>query len=201
MAGLDDFFADRMIYNEDKFPEAVRQDDDGCYRWRCKLDAYHDRKMYALLFKIMAVIALGGAVFGFFLARAPLSLLREDPALYQRTLWGSRALYALLGYAAFMLAGVLIIGLVRLIDGGPAVYWYQMNDEFVRIKPSGRGSGVHAFSNVKRVWLYPSVNEIRLISRWGKCPVLVRKEDFERVKAHILAHMPADVDIVEKDAQ
>ena len=36
---------------------------------------------------------------------------------------------------------------------------------------------------------YQNKNEIRLITRWGKCPVLVRPEDYALIKDHILAHI------------
>ena len=99
-------------------------------------------------------------------------------------------LYGAAGYVTFLGFFVLIIGLVRLMEGGPSVYWYQMNEDILQIEPSGKGSGVRFLQDMKRVELYPEVNEIRLISGWGKTPVLVRPEDYELVKDHILAHVP-----------
>ena len=70
-----------------------------------------------------------------------------------------------------------------------------MNDEFVQIQPSGRASGITRFAEVKRAELYPDTNEIRLISRWGKCPVLVRREDYTQIKDHILPHLPRTAEV------
>lgn len=195
MADRNQIFSDKMYYDEAVYQPQVHLDSEGFYRWRYRLDIYHDRKMYQLLLKICAGISLIGLVGGFFYARVPLSVLRQDPSRYQTLLWQNRILYALLGYAAFFVVSLLMIGLVRLMEGGPSQYWYRMNAEFIQIKPSGKGSGINTFSEVKRVTLSPSVNEIRLISRWGKCPVLVRSEDYEFVKKHILRNIPESAEI------
>ena len=200
MADLSPYFSDRMYYDETVYPQEVRLGEDGFYRWRCTLDKFHDRQMYCLLLKIIAVLSIGGLVLGFLLARVPLNVLREDPSRYQTLLWQRRLLYAALGYAGFFAGGLLMIGLVRLIEGGPSRYWYRMNDEFVQIKPSGKESGINAFDNVKRAELFPEHNEIRLISRWGKCPLLMRTEDFDLIKTHILAHIPEKAEIIEQQS-
>ena len=190
-------FGDRMYCDETGYQPEVRLGADGFYRWRCMLDKFHDRQMYRLLLKIAAALSLGGLVFGFLLAKVPLDVLRQDPSRYQTLLWQRRLLYAALGYAAFFLGCLLLIGLVRLMEGGASVYWYRMNDEFIQIQPSGRGSGINAFANVTRVELFPARNEIRLISRWGKCPILMRREDFDLLKTQILAHIPEKAEIRE----
>ena len=184
-----------MFYDENIYRPEVRLDEDGFYRWRCTLDEYHDRKMYSFQLKYWALFALAGAVFGFLLAEAPAEMIRQDPALVRALMFRHRLLYALLGYAAFLLLGLAVTGLIRLIEGGPAAYWYRMNNSFIQIKPSGRASGINSFDEVTQVELDPEVNEIRLISHWGRCPVLVRTEDYELVKNHILAHVPESVQI------
>lgn len=193
MAEMEHWYSDKMIYDENVYRTEVRLGEDGFYRWRCTLDKFHDRQMYRRLLIIIAVLSIGGLVFGFLLARVPLNILREDPSRYQTLLWQRRLLYAFLGYAAFFLGGLIILGLVRLIEGGASQYWYRMNDEFVQIQPSGKGSGINAFANVTRVELFPEHNEIRLISRWGKCPLLMRAEDYDLLKTHILSHVNAKV--------
>lgn len=185
--------SDRMFYDETIYQPGVRLGEDGFYRWRYDLDAYHSRKMYRFLLKFFAIFSLAGAVFGFLLARAPVDVIRQDPTQYQTVLTERRLLYALLGYAAFFAAGLLITALVRLLSGGASRWWYRMNDEFVQIQPSGRTSGITRFAEVKRADLYPETNEIRLISRWGKCPLLMRAEDYDLIKTHILAHVKAKV--------
>lgn len=197
MTDASQVFGDRMYYDETVYQPEVRLGADGFYRWRCTLDKFHDRQMYRLLLKIAAVLSLGGLVFGFLLAKVPLKVLRQDPSRYQTLLWQRRLLYAALGYAAFFLGCLLLIGLVRLMEGGASVYWYRMNDEFIQIQPSGKGSGINAFANVTRVELLPARNEIRLISRWDKCPVLMRREDFDLLKTHILDHVPEKSEIRE----
>lgn len=195
MTDKNQIFGDKMYYDEAVYQPQVHLDSEGFYRWRYQLDKYHDRQMYQLLLKICAGISLIGFVGGFFYARRPLNVLRQDPSRYQTLLWQNRILYAGLGYAAFFVVGLLIIGLVRLMEGGPSMYWYRMDNEFIQIKPSGKGSGINSFSNVKRVTLSPEVNEIRLICRYGKCPVLVRSEDYEFVKKHILRNVPESAEI------
>ena len=189
------YFSDKMFYDENVYRPEVRLDEDGFYRWRCTMDKYHDRQMYRFMLKFWVVFAIAGAVTGFLLAKAPAGLIRQDPSRYQSLLTQRRLIYALLGYAVFLAGGLAITGLVRLMDGGPSTLWYRMNNEFVQIQPSGRGSGINFFSEVKRAELYPDVNEIRLFSRWGKGPVLVRREDYEAVKAHILANIPRTADV------
>lgn len=188
----DIFFGDKMFYSEKVYPQEVQQGEDGFYRWRYQLDQYHDRKMYQLLFKILAVISLGGLIAGFLYARVPLDVLRQDPGRYRSLIWMYRLLYAFLGYLILFGIGALIIGLIRLMEGGSSTYWYRMDENFVQIQPSGRQSGITQFSEVRRVEMYPAVNEIRLFTRWGKCPVLVRSEEYEMLKDHILTHIPAE---------
>ena len=189
------FTGDMMFFDENVYQPEVRLDMDGFYRWRYKLDKAHDRKMYRFLIIFWAVFAVCGAVIGFLVAKVPPELTRQDPSAYRTLLMQRRLLYAFIGYAAFFAGGLAITGLVRLIEGGPSTYWYRMNDDFVQIKPSGRGSGMNSFAEVKRAELYPEINEIRLISRWGKCPVLVRAEDHDLVKNHILSHLPETAEI------
>lgn len=184
-----------MFYDEKVYRPEVRLGEDGFYRWRYDLDAYHDRKMYRFLLKFLAIFSLAGAVLGFLLARVPVDVIRQDPTQYQTVLTQRRLLYALLGYAAFFAAGLIITALVRLLSGGTSTRWYRMNDEFVQIQPSGRTSGITRFAEVKRAELYPDTNEIRLISRWGKGPVLVRREDYTQIKDHILAHLPQTAEV------
>ncbi len=186
-------FTDRMWYDENKYRPEVRPDADGFYRWRYTLDKYHDRNMYKTMAVVFGIISIGGFVGGFLWARVPAELVRQNPGRYPVLLLKYQLLYGLAGYALLFAIFALVMGLVRLIEGGPSVYWYRMNDEIVQIQPSGRGSGIHFLEEVKRVELLPDVNEIRLISRWGKCPVLVRKEDYEFVKDHILANVPDHV--------
>ena len=145
--------------------------------------------MYTLLLKIFALISIGGSILGILLAEVPPEQIRQDPSRYQSLLTGRQILYAILGYAAFFTFGLLLAGLMRLIEGGPSTYWYRMNNEFIELQPSGRGSGVTFFKDVKHVEEYQDKNEIRLITRWGKCPVLVRPEDYALIKDHILAHI------------
>ncbi|MBQ6502612.1 MAG: hypothetical protein IJI57_01705 [Flexilinea sp.] len=187
-------FSDRMFYDENVYRPEVTQDGDGFYRWRYTLDKVHDRRMYRFLIIFWAIFAVCGAVLGFLLAKVPPEMIRQDPSRYQTLLMQRRLLYAVLGYAVFFAGGLIITGLVRLIEGGPSTYWYRMNDDFVQIKPSGRGSGINSFADVKRAELYPDENEIRLISRWGKCPLLVRAEDYDLVKDHILVHLPKNAE-------
>ena len=195
MAELKQDYSDNMFYDENVYQPEVRLGEYGFYRWRYELDKYHDDKIYRFLLKFFAVFSLAGAVLGALLARVPVDVIRQDPSQYQTVLTQHRLLYALLGYAAFFAAGLLITALVRLLPGGASTWWYRMNDEFVQIQPSGRTSGITRFNEVKRVELYPEINEIRLISRWGKCPVLVRREDYAQIKDHILAHIPQGTEI------
>ncbi len=190
MAAPELIFGDRMYFDENVYRPEVRRGEDGFYRWRYTLDKVHDRRMYRFLIIFGAIFAVCGAVLGFLVAKVPPELIRQDPSQYRTLLTQRRLLYAVLGYAVFFAGVLLIAGLVRLIEGGPSTCWYRMNDDFVQVKPSGRGSGINVFADVKRAELYPDVNEIRLISNWGKCPVLVRAEDYELVKGHILAHLP-----------
>ncbi len=201
MADLEPLFTDQMFYDKNIYRPEVRLDEDGFYRWGCILDKYHNRKMYGFLIKFWAVFALCGLVMGYLLAQGPIEVLRVDRSRYQAILTQRRIFYAIAGYAAFFAVGLLITGLVRLIEGGPSRYWYRMNGEFVQIKPSGKSSGVNLFKEVKRVELSPNVNEIRLISAWGRCPVLVRAEDYALVKDHILTHIPETAKVSEQKAR
>lgn len=195
MAELKQDCSDNMFYDENIYHPEVRLGEDGFYRWRYDLDKYHDGKIYRFLLKFFAIFSLAGAVLEALLARVPVDVIRQDPSQYQTMLTQHRLLYALLGYAAFFIAGLLIAGLVRLLSGGASTWWYRMNDEFIQIQPSGRTSGITRFVEVKQAELFPEINEIRLISRWGKCPVLVRREDYAQIKDHILAHLPQNTEI------
>ena len=189
-------YSQKMYYDENTYLSEVRLDEDGFYRWCYTLDQYHDRKMYTLLIKIFALISLCGAVLGWVLAELPVSMSKGKPSRYQTLLLERRLLFAVVGFFVFFIFGLLIIGLVRFIEHGPAKYWYQMNERFVQIKPSGKSSGVNLFEEVKRVELYPEINEIRMLGRWGKCPVLVRREDYVLVKDHILSHVSEKAEII-----
>ena len=196
MADINQYNSDKMFYDETVYQPDVRLDEDGFYRWRYTLDNYHDRKMYGFQLKFWAIFAIAGAVLGALLARVPADQIRQAPSQYQTMLTQRRLLYAVIGYAVFLIGGLLITGLVRLIERGPATYWYRMNNEFIQVQPSSRTSGINRFDEVKRVEVYPDINEIRLIFRFGKSPVLVRKEDLELVKGRILANIPQSVEII-----
>ena len=170
MAEVKQDCSNNMFYDEKVYRPEVRLGEDGFYRWRYDLDKYHDGKMYRFLLKFLAVFSLAGAVLGVLLARVPVDVIRQDPTQYQTVLTQRRLLYALLGYAAFFAAGLLITA-------------------------SGRTSGITRFAEVKRAELYPDTNEIRLISRWGKGPVLVRREDYTQIKDHILAQLPQTAEV------
>ena len=151
--------------------------------------------MFSGSFETETVNVAAGAVLGSLVARVPVDVIRQDPTQYQALLTQRRLLYALLGYAVFFAAGLIITALVRLLSGGTSTRWYRMNDEFVQIQPSGRTSGITRFAEIKRAELYPETNEIRLISRWGKGPVLVRREDYTQIKDHILAQLPQTAEV------
>lgn len=196
MSDPERYLSDNMFYDETVYTPVVRLDDDGFFRWRCTLDKVQDRKMYRFQIKYWAIFALCGLVLGVLLAKVPPDVIRQDPSRYQTVLMQRRTLYGFLGYAAFFAGGILISAIVRLMEGGASTLWYRMNEAFVQLKPSGRSSGITSFAEVKRVEIDPAVNEVRLISRWGKCPVLVRPEDFELVKDHILSHIPENTKII-----
>ena len=86
-----------MFYDEKVYRPEVRLGEDGFYRWRYDLDAYHDRKMYRFLLKFFAIFSLAGAVLGVLLARVPVDVIRQAPTQYQTVLTQRRLLYALLG--------------------------------------------------------------------------------------------------------
>ena len=184
------FYTDHMWYDEKKYRPEVQLHDDGYFRWEYKLDKYHDQQMYKKLFTIFAIISIGGFVGGFMMATIPMNVLRQNPHSYQSLMLKYQLLYGAAGYAMVFALFAVISGLVRLIERGSSKFWYQLNEDIVQIKPSGKGSGVNFLEDVKRVELYPEVNEIRLISRWGKAQVMVRAEDYDMIKDHILAHVP-----------
>lgn len=185
------FYTDHMWYDDAKYRPEVQFHDDGYFRWEYKMDKYHDQQMYKKLFMIFAIISIGGFIGGFLMASIPMGVLRQHPHSYQTLMLKYQLLYGIAGYAMVFALFAAIVGLVRLIEGGPSTFWYQLNEDIIQIKPSGRGSGVNYLEDVKRVELYPEVNEIRLISRWGKVQVMVRAEDYKWIKEFILAHVPA----------
>ncbi len=185
------FYTDHMWYDDAKYRPEVQLQNDGYFRWSYKMDKYHDRQMFKRLFKIFAIISAAGFIGGVLMASVPMNVLRQHPHSYQSLMLKYQLLYGIAGYAMIFAIFAVIMGLVRLIEGGPAQLWYQLNEDIVQIKPSGKGSGVNFLEDVKRVELYPEVNEIRLVSRWGKAPVMVRAEDYELIKEFILAHVPA----------
>ena len=193
MADTFDYIRDQMWYDEEKYRPEVRFDEDGFYRWRYTLDKHHDREMYKRLFIISALISIGGFVFGFWAAEVPMGQLRRNPDSYMTLKLKYQLLYGVLGYAGMFALFALIIGLVRLMEGGSSTLWYRMNHEIIQIKPSGKGSGINALADVKRVELKPEINEIRLVTKWGKVQVLVRSEDYGQIRDHILTHVSAQV--------
>ena len=194
-----------MFFDPEVYKPEVKLCGDGFYRWMYTLDQYHDRQMYRLLRKIWAVIAIGGLVLGFLLADGqwpvPVSLIREDYSRYKMLQMTHRIIFALAGYAAFFAFGLLLSAFIRLIDHGPATYWYRANEDIVHIEPSGKGSGIVFLENVSRIELYREVNEIRLFSPGGKTPVLVRAEDYETILQLILSHVPGSAAVEERSVQ
>lgn len=61
---------DRMIFSEEKYPAEIRMGEDGFYRWRYKLDAYHDRKEYAFMAKFWLIFACAGIIPGALIGRS-----------------------------------------------------------------------------------------------------------------------------------
>ena len=181
----DNIFNDRMFFDEEKYPLEIRKDGDGFYRWRYKLDEYHDRKEYSFLIKFWLIFAIAGFILGILIGSKSFSPL----------------LCGIGGFAVFFIFGLLISGLIRLMDGGPSLRWYRMNDEFVQIQPSGKGSGISHFEIVRKVFLDPEHNEIKMSTRYGPAYVFGRKEDFELLKTHILACVPEGTEIIYNNAE
>ena len=107
------FYTDKMFFSPEKYKPEVRLDDDGYYRWMYTLDPYHDKQMYKLLIKIWAWISLCGIVMGYLLSEiewpVPVAVIRESGYSHYRMMRMTRGiLFALLGYAVFFAAGMLI---------------------------------------------------------------------------------------------
>lgn len=174
---------DRMIFSEQKYPAEIRLGEDGFYRWQYKLDDYHDRKEYLFMAKFWLIFACAGIVPGILIGRS-----------------GARAvLYGLAGFGIFLAAGILITLFVRMMDGGPSLRWYKMNDEYVQIQPSGRGSGISHFSIVRKIFIDPPHNEIRLATKYGNAYLFARAEDFELLENHVLKNSPGSAEIIRAD--
>lgn len=176
---MSDDLTDRMIFDENRYPSEVRMDSDGFYRWRCKLDRYHDRKEYLFIIRFWLIFACAGII----------------PGVLMGSSAGQAVLYGIAGFAVFLLIGALITGFIRLIDGGPSLRWYRMNDSFVQIQPSGKGSGISYFAQVRKVLLDEAHNEIRLVTRWGNAYLFCRTEDYKTLRSHVLQSVPADAEI------
>lgn len=164
-----------MRYDLKQFPERVTKGEDGVYRWKYLMNPRRNKHVLIVVSEVFLAIA-GLSTVGLLIAGSP----RRDMSPFSMPLM-------VLG----MLLGVflLITGLLYL-QGDDALP-FAMDEESITTFRA-KGAGPHTFGWMRHVKLLPQYDAIRL----GLGVVLyIPSEDYEDVKAFILAHLPPDADI------
>ena len=164
-----------MQYDIKQFPDRVTQGVDGVYRWKYLMNPRRNRH---------ALIVMGQA----FLMMAALStaaLLIVGPPSHTMSPWSMPLMVAGMFLGVYM----LIVGILFLAGDDPLPF--SMDEEKI-ITYRSKTAGPHTFARMRKVKLLPQYDAIRL----GLGVVLyIPPEDYEEVKAFLLAHLPPDADV------
>lgn len=165
-----------MYYDIQQFPDRVTRGEDGVYRWKYNMNPRRNKHALIIMGEVFLIMAVLSTV-GLLIVGSPTPGRMGD---WDLPLW---VLGALLG------TYLLIAGILYLVGDDPLPF--SMDEEKI-VTYRSKTAGPHTFARMRHVKLLPQYDAIRL----GLGVVLyIPPEDYEDVKAFLLAHLPADVHV------
>lgn len=163
-------------YDISAFTTRVTQDADGVYRWSYPMNPRRNKHPSLVIGKVFLFMGVLSAAVLLFVG-SPNPAHMSDWAM------------PLMVLALFLSIFLLITGLLYL--QGDDLIPYSMDEEKI-ITYRMKGSGIHTFAHMRRVRFMPQYDAIHL--SFG-ATLYVPSEDYEAVKAFILAHLPPTADV------
>lgn len=165
-----------LPYDIHQFPDRVTRGEDGVYRWKYRMNPRcnkHVLRVVATVLSVMAALSVAGL------------LIVGSPSPATMSDWGM----PLMALGLFLGMFLLIAGILFLVGDDPLPF--SMDEEKI-ITYRSKTAGPHTFARMRKVKLLPQYDAIRL----GLGVVLyIPPEDYEDVKAFLLAHLPPDADV------
>ena len=164
-----------MFYDIHEFPDRVTQGEDGVYRWKYRMNPRRNRHALIIMGEVFLIMAILSTV----------GLLIVGPPSRDMSIWSMPLMVDTLFLGMFL----LIAGILFLVGDDPLPF--SMDQEKI-ITYRSKTAGPHTFARMRKVKLLPQYDAIRL----GLGVVLyIPAEDYEEVKAFLLAHLPPDADV------
>lgn len=164
-----------LFYDSKQFPDRVTRGEDGVYRWKYRMNPRRNKHALILMGEVFLIMA----------ALSTVGLLIVGPSRRDMSVWS----LPLMVDALFLGMFLLIAGILFLVGDDPLPF--SMDEEKI-ITYRSKTAGPHTFARMRKVKLLPEYDAIRL----GLGVVLyIPPEDYEAVKAFLLAHLPPDADV------
>ena len=165
-----------MYYDSKHFTARVVQGDDGVYRWVYLMNPRRNKHVLIIIGRVF--LAIGGlSAVGMFIVGPPNPLTMS--------VWDM----PLMVFSVFL--GIFLLVTLLLYLQGDDRLAYAMDEESITTFRA-KAAGPHTFRRMRRVRFIPQYDAIRL--GFG-LTVYVPAEDYDRVKAFILEHLPPDADV------
>lgn len=165
-----------MYYNIHEFPDRVTKCEDGVYRWKYRMNPRRNKHSLIIMGEVFLIMAILSTV---------ALLIVGSPNPGKMSDWD----FPLMVDALFLGMFLLIAGILFLVGDDPLPF--SMDEEKI-ITYRSKTAGPHTFARMRKVKLLPQYDAIRL----GLGVVLyIPPEDYEEVKAFLLAHLPPDADV------
>lgn len=165
-----------MPYDINQFPDRVTRGSDGVYRWTYRMNPRRNKHPLSIIGKVFFSIAALSAA-ALLVIGSPNPLAMSD--------WAMPLMVLSLFLGLFLLTAAILY----LMGDDPIPF--AMDEEKVTTY-RGKGAGPYSLSRVRRVRFLPQYDAIRLA--FGKT-LYVPKDDYAAVRAFLLEHLPADIDI------
>ena len=165
-----------MYYDSNLFSTRVVQGDDGVYRWIYRMNPRRNKHPVSVIGKVFlfmsAIIVVGLLIVG-------------SPNPNAMSVWEM----PLMVLGVFL--GVYLLVTLLLYLQGDDPLPFAMDEESITTYRA-KGAGPHTFRHMRRVRFLPQYDAIRM--GFG-LTIYVPKEDYDMVKAFLLAHLPPHVDV------
>ena len=165
-----------MYYDIKEFSERVTRGEDGVYRWKYRMNPRRNKHSLIIMGEVFLIMAVLSTV---------ALLIVGSPNPGKMSDWDM----PLMVDALFLGMFLLIAGILFLVGDDPLPF--SMDEEKI-ITYRSKTAGPHTFERMRKVKLLPQYDAIRL---GLGVVVYVPNEDYEEVKAFILAHLPPDAHI------
>ena len=157
-----------------KYPDRVQLQEDGVYRWSCRIDKKYEQRIYRITMIACSIIAV------FVLALGVILSLMS----------GSIGEFGIVAgcVAAFLAITVLVCWFMDRVSSDPHEI-YEMNEEYV-LTGSGRSREYFAFKKAKKLLVTEKYIELKGDVRSMR--LYVPQDDMEFVRGYVMNRVPPE---------